>query len=322
MAFKKSKGKKKKNSKGKRDEWSHEGGQLHPVSSSIAGSEEKKKRWRETQDRDERLRRSRAKIEGSKLKRKFERKMSHKISFSDVLDPVDEPIDEASSKPVKVLRPSSSLSYLDRLNKFVSKSLKKRTLVEMEQGSRDNADEDAITSPDRGSNTAEILANYDSDPKDSDEASYDDCIDDNEDKSTADDQETNFYGIFFGETSQKMITQATQQSPKLIANIEDIGDLYGSINFDSKIVSKPVSSFLKLPSLHRLWDSMRDSPAGASADIAFSDLGATLMPYLRTYADAFLEGRNETNDDEFLDCFVAHMISHVMTARYVVIYLD
>jgi hypothetical protein len=97
MGFKKTGGKKKvkkaPGKKGKKDAWDLEGGQFtedakkDEKSSDGEHSGPKEKRGpKKTQERDEYIRRGKAKIEDRKRKWQFEKKMSKKISFNDVLD--------------------------------------------------------------------------------------------------------------------------------------------------------------------------------------------------------------------------------------------
>ena len=103
MGFKKTGKKKVKKApgkKGRKDGWDFEGGTFTEEASkgdekSADGSKPEKRGPRKTQERDEYIRRGKAKIEDRKRKWQSEKKMSKKISFNDILNGDSGDIEEA-----------------------------------------------------------------------------------------------------------------------------------------------------------------------------------------------------------------------------------
>ncbi len=350
MGFKKGKSgkdkkKKKSKSKGKKDEWSFEGGQTVDHS-AVSGngladrdkSHDPKRMRRETQDRDERFRRSRMKMSMDKQNKDSRIKMSTKVSFTDVLSEEESENEVDGEHPAKKsLRAPSSLSHLDRLDRFVSKSLKKRQIDETMRSNGDSsADKDNggnvtpphISESKNSSNSMQLAASVDGDHIDSE--SVDGVVKSMEGVLLPGQFMDSFFAtkentVYLDGDAMSRSTSLSAATMKKLLPVGSVGQLYGELNFSPEAVCPPVASFLKLPSLHRMWEHMRAGTIAGensdeeqpenSADIAFSDLGANLLPYLKTFADAFLEGRDEATDDEFVDLMAAHAISHIVSAR-------
>jgi len=127
---KKAKGKKGKGKVGK-GSWSLDGGM-----DSLPGAQGKERTGpRQTQERDEKMRRGRLTLIKRQTERSFKNKMSKKIRFSDVLnetddedneeDGQDEDEDDEDRRPRKVPKPTrqaSEKSIMDRLRGFISGS--------------------------------------------------------------------------------------------------------------------------------------------------------------------------------------------------------
>ena len=142
MGFKKAGAKKKvkkaPGKKGRKDGWDLEGGQFkddvskdeEDVNVGPDGLVIKEKRGpRKTQERDEYIRRGRAKIEDRKRKNQFEKKMSKKMKFGDTLkleiaeaEYVEMPTAEIAIKRVWTKNPKS---IMERLQDFVEADLQR-----------------------------------------------------------------------------------------------------------------------------------------------------------------------------------------------------
>ena len=135
MGFKKTGKKKVKKApgkKGRKDGWDFEGGTFteeadKSESKSTDGSKPLEKRGpRKTQERDEYIRRGKAKIEDRKRKWQSEKKMSKKISFNDILNGNFDEVEEETVAEIVVAkkqRQVSSMSVMDRLLGFVNSDL-------------------------------------------------------------------------------------------------------------------------------------------------------------------------------------------------------
>ena len=147
MGFKKTTKKKVKKApgkKGRKDGWDFDGGTFtEDVSKNEAlladqSRSTERRGPRKTQERDEYIRRGRAKIEDRKKKWQMEKKMSKKISFNDVLSGDEEeavdPIYDGEEVAVKKLYKKSSKSVMDRLQNYVNSDLA-RTLSKKEAAS-------------------------------------------------------------------------------------------------------------------------------------------------------------------------------------------
>lgn len=141
MGFKKAGAKKVKKApgkKGRKDGWDLEGGQFKDdrvidVVEENVGSDgvviKQKRGPRKTQERDEYIRRGRAKIEDRKRKGQFEKKMSKRMKFGDTLkseideaEYVETPVAEVA---VKKVWPKNPKSVMERLQDFVEADLQR-----------------------------------------------------------------------------------------------------------------------------------------------------------------------------------------------------
>lgn len=136
MGFKKATKKKVKKApgkKGRKDGWDFEGGTFNEEVSkteerSADGSKTREGRCpRKTQERDEYIRRGRAKIEDRKKKWQMEKKMSKKISFNDILNGDDQVVQptviRSEEVAVKKLYKKSTKSVMERLQHYVNADL-------------------------------------------------------------------------------------------------------------------------------------------------------------------------------------------------------
>ena len=157
MGFKKAGSKKKvkkaPGKKGRKDDWDFEGGQFTDDAkkstdeSSVApdGSILAKKRGpRKTQERDEYIRRGKAKIEDRKRKGQFEKKMSKKMRFGDTLrDELKDTTEAIYIQPTeaveKKLWKKSAMSVMERLQTFVKTDLARSLTSRVKRNANDDS---------------------------------------------------------------------------------------------------------------------------------------------------------------------------------------
>lgn len=155
MGFKKASSKKKvkkaPGKKGRKDGWDLEGGQFTEEirksenSSEIDGAATREKRGpRKTQERDEYIRRGKAKNEDRKRKGQFEKKMSKKMRFDDVIKSEMKASEGAEYPPEEIVmkrKPiKSNRTVMERLQNFFLKDLAKAPTPRV---LRDSVDHDA-----------------------------------------------------------------------------------------------------------------------------------------------------------------------------------
>lgn len=146
MGFKKAGSKKKQKKapgkKGRKDDWDFEGGQFTDEAKKTGddstvgpdGSILTKKRGpRKTQERDEYIRRGKAKIEDRKRKGQFEKKMSKKMRFGDSLrDELKQSTETEFVEPIEVVEKKkwlkSTKSVMERLQTFVKTDLARSSI--------------------------------------------------------------------------------------------------------------------------------------------------------------------------------------------------
>ena len=354
MVFKKKNDKKKKKSKAtKKDDWSHEGG-VTIEEQGDANDETRKKRIH-TQEKDERLRRSRRKHEDQRIKTHFVKKMSQKVKFSDILaasqqtQPTTETGDVISIE-TSIRKPnaphSNPLSAMERLQGLIRRK-RPRTDSDRENVSEH---EEEISDSDEIEEGAEINAN---ESAEQDISSFDSKlvfggdvksqkVKDHEVEEWVDDSDeenakkpivnvltycdwffkaSNFCHSMFPSSSaslsqpeenMKKENVKRKEKAQFVKNIM-LGDVECGFYtaFSANIPNLPVSNInyvQDIAGIYKLWkcdDNRRP----------FNDFSKELLPYLLTYADALLEGRNHENDKIMLECMLMHCVFHVVKAR-------
>ena len=389
MAFKKSKGKtgkkKPKKSGGKKDEWSHEGGQV------LDGREEENqdnsgKRIRRTsQEKDEQLRRGKLKHDDRKRKLKFKAKMSKKVKFDDILDKPEEMDTAAEQTNQKVSRrrefPANPLPVMERLKFFVSKS--KQARADGDSSSDDDNDEEEEEGEEedeeegsggesnssaserdeeesgeearekssevkkaKGGNHAVIT----SDVADQDVEDIAVEEDDEDDDSSDEVDGTNkkkksigalngdfYYDNIFNRVLERSGANELKTKMKLLCKIDGSSDeLYGNVDFSTAegdveqtrttsmtvlpVCPGPYISVNQMPGLYKLFRT--PSACARIDDITFNEgnsdhinVNPFLLPYVSTYADAFIEGRDHHNDASYVQGMLLHAVAHTVKAR-------
>lgn len=384
MASKKKKDqkKKKKSKGGKKDDWSHEGGVT--IEDAYIGNEndETRKKRIHTQEKDERLRRSRRKHEDKRLKTQFAKKMAHKVKFSDILASATqteaaarETNEKVEEKVVRKPNPPNSnhLATTDRLQMLISRKRPRSDSAtddedhgsaETEQyeediDSDDNIDEERETdddTDDHESGEAEsenLLDENDSSEmklvfggdvksqkvKDHDVGNDADNESDDEhekqNKTSSSSPLITHYEWFFKSSSSTdqgsgknsligmdkkskantVVSKGKENEkkvkPNLIKNISindvDCG-LYAALVSEVSAIDHQACNVQDLPGIYKLWKSQ-------SHPLLLNDFSKQLLPYLSTYSDAFIEGRDHINDRVMAECLLMHSLFHVVKAR-------
>jgi hypothetical protein len=195
MGFKKAGAKKKvkkaPGKKGRKDGWDFEGGQFtddskkSEIDSSVGpdGSILKKRGPRKTQERDEYIRRGKAKIEDRKRKGQFEKKMSKKMRFGDTLrDELIEKTETTYVGPVEAVEKKrwqkSTKSVMERLQSFVKTDLARSLTSRVKSNAIEEIDE-AVIDEDDPEVDHEGEEEYEMDAKEYEDLNADD-LDENE----------------------------------------------------------------------------------------------------------------------------------------------
>jgi hypothetical protein len=230
MAFKrkpKAKKPKKTSKKGRDSEWDHDGGVTYEE-----GQQEDPKEFRRfhTQEKDERMRRGRLKVEDRKRKQQFASKMSKKVKFSDIWKKDAEGQKEGIAEEVdlKPVHPSSNanpLPVLDRLQFFLRESL-----------SHKNKESSAITARVSNNQKNQPKKNFDQENEEDDESEGDENDDDEMDEDEDEIEEDNVvfdnkYSLSFQEKPTSHETDLEDfevnedgEAPQKSKNHEDISD--------------------------------------------------------------------------------------------------
>jgi len=345
MAFKKKGGKptkkKAKKSGGKKDDWSHEGGMVLDGKDAENNEDGARRKRRLTQDKEESIRRSKLKNNDRKRQKDFRVKMSKKVKFGDVVAAAKaEESDSEESEEEEVVpkfepRPNP-LSVMDRLKVFVSKSLDERAGDRSEEeGSEQEYEEvsdvegeeyggDSDEEDEEGVEEEEELVGDDVEEREIRDEDLDssDELETRRDTSTAD---------FYFDAQFNAEDSGDQQATKmrLLSKIEGTPfDIYGNVNFTKEneeeegeqdsplpVAPGPYSTIAQMPGLHKLF---RGSAACERIDPrAIDEVNGHMLPYLASYADTFVEGRETSNDNNLLNGMLLHTISHTVKARYI-----
>ena len=347
MGFKKGKKDKKakKTKKSSRERtWDHEGGVLFDVEKNdnskdeIGDTGDVKRKRRETQDRDERLRRGHAKIVFRKNQIEQKKKWSKKIKFSDFLVDKDttkgfeDAAQEVTRKEPRKPYTKSSKSVFERLQSLIGKSQpigdegnqhissKKRrdsidntedAAIRSQVADDADADADAAVYDDDNENDDDNERNIDELDLDATEVVSDHEVNDVEEdgvliSSIEDDgiADSSSSQWFFGPSSEPLSGRKSKYSKRKIVSGDTI---YYDLNSAVVPHLKEIRRVGDLPGVHKMW--------GARCGEPIVPLGRDVLPFLSTFADVFWEGRDHVNDGEIIESLVIHAAVHVVRAR-------
>jgi hypothetical protein len=348
MGFKKAGGKKKKTAKkgqgkkGRKDSWAFDGGQ-YTEEPSVKNDEElptANRTQRRTQDRDERMRRGRMKIEERKQKKHTDQRLAKKIRFSDVLadvisesDGIDDDVQQEVKKQ-KYVRTKSSRSVLDRLQEFVSKAISApvaSTDVARET-KRDSSvkkgkeEKSRLSTIDEGGASESSLREVDEEEEEEEDLLQDSDGDGNGDGQAGSDAESVLSDGKRDDAPDAFEWMYDSRSAGLPDTVNDVSSsgsssggmkqllefnglqLYGSLN-EGVGSPKPISSLGGIQGLPKMWRGQR------SQRLTGQPFLRNLLPFLSSYADALIEGRDHLNDDELLTSVMTHVCIHTVRAR-------
>lgn len=297
MGFKKKKDLKKKAKKGKRKpvdrEWSHEGGAS--FNDEVQHASAKKAARRETQDRDERIRRGRAKIDYAKSKRESLKKMKRGICFKDVVGDSEPAIEqeEVKIKPEHV-QFKSSLSVLSRLTNMVTSSMAPNAAeasTDEEQGDEDREDGADAELPEDSNRKLRSS---------SDDSFISDLVTPLSDR----------FGWFFDSS----VSAESDSSPGATAysplcthmGLTVLEQLHESFD-KSALISSRCQSWGDIPGLHKMWRGRGTEPLDKFSKV--------FLPYLLTYGDVFLDGCDHSNWINVETAMSIHIAQHVIRSR-------
>lgn len=352
----------KKKSGAKDTDWEFEGGSGF---TEVQDDEpERPKKRINTQERDERLRRSRRKQHDAKLKNDFAKKMASKVRFSDILAESndgedskggsDSDADEESDAEQKAIQARrdyrSPLSKLDRLQRFVLKSMERK------KGQKDNI-----------SKSNKPVASY-NDEDENDELDEVQVLENRDSDNTAQ-RLLEDYAVAFRQQQDSSQTMASAEVKEFEVNGEDSdgdnddadGDRHATngakharkeVDFLSAFVGQrsvdPSSSkyqLVKKECLHRhefalyvtkpqveeitsllsssAFNSLQTLPGGLyklwqsiPRPMPLSNLHRFVLPSLMSYQDMFFEGRDMCNNDALLESMLMHAVFHTVKSRY------
>jgi U3 small nucleolar RNA-associated protein 25 len=329
--------KKKKKGSAKTDDWSLDGGVGLTGEDQQGGTEEEKgekRKRRETQEKDEAIRRGHLKSMDFKNKRSKDKKMAKKIKYSDVFGE-EEVVKEVKVKFVKpkLIRPTSGKSVIDRLRSFVdtsSHNINKKVRIVNEDGISDSDEDDdddeeeEDDDEDNDEDNDEYELNEDGeydinddddeqelkeeelekqvDEQDNDSGNDDEIEEETLDNDDDNDDETNkgSYDWFFSSDSKS----STNKMEKLTSF--DNYEVYGNIN--SNVNPQPIKKLGDIPGLYKLWKTKRKT-------VLSNIFSSQLLPYLSNYTDALIEGRDHNNDNDMLRILMTHVCTHIVSAR-------
>lgn len=336
MAFKKNKkDKKKKTKRTKKDEeWQYEGGV------TIEGDESNLKKKRiVTQEKDEKFRRSRRKLEQKRLTNEFVKKMATKVNFLDILKGEDNNDSEENIQDDNIINEvddnipqeqfKSKLSVLDRLKWFVDKNAHhennfevanegdekvddvKENDLSLDDQSEENENDNKINCSSYLLFQRDSMGNVVADREIVDEGNVLSDSDDEElfsKKKKKSKRDFDFYDWFFNR-SDSLSTGLKKAKPTLKGNLkldDEEANFYTALNeLLPKDLPLPLS-INEIPGIYKLWKNYSQS---------LNPFHQQLISHLTTYADCYIEGRNHLNDEQMVEVLLMHSLFNVVKSR-------
>jgi hypothetical protein len=349
--FKKSSKKVKKNKKSSKNkgDWEFDGAGQQSEDGET-NFEVKKKRIL-TQDKDERLRRSRRKLHDAKLKRELSKKLGSKVCFRDVVDHSDESsTSNENEKPVmaKRMHQPSLIPKVDRLQMLVSKSLAKsqpKPVKTVKSVLKPKLMEDDITKnilithfP--KSNDFQLVFSIegslavdetvDIDMSNAQEEIADEALDRESDidideqhqqHQEKNDQLVDYFQQFLNHETTSTATYSSSSSPPRRYQVWKHESFQTTYSYTYSISDSFVSRSLSLPSITKIQDYPRLyklwKKSSLLSQLSLSAFHQSILPILATYADAFIDGRDVQTNDSLLECTLMHSMFHVVRSRYI-----
>jgi hypothetical protein len=311
MGFKKPavKKKKKKQKSTADKEWAFEGGQTMEASGESRNQPviEGGRLRRQTQDRDERLRRGRQKINIRKDKDRMRAKMSKKVLFSEI-DGDDDAANSKPSRPLKRVRREPPVStnpmpIFERLQAMIALSrgeeYGERSASESEHSSDEADDEDHedMSTAEADSESGEEADNFSDKGDDSDQTGV---------------NSVGYFDWFFSSVDSDDAVDTTQRKVGVLLDSRKSpsGTIGGWLH---PTVSPPcIRRVGEIPGVHKLWSHRGDE----RLDVCESQM----LSHLSTYADLFweVETKKESAVENYhseLKASLRHITQHLMRSR-------
>jgi hypothetical protein len=346
--------KKGKKSGGKRDEWSHEGGVVLDGKEAENAEEKGRTKRRLTQDREESIRRGKLKNNDRKKKQDFKKKMAKKVKFGDVVAKLREEEassndgsegEEQVAKKQRVVR-ANPLNTMDRLQLFVSKAKQQRDVSsdgeeadgsERDSDAEDDAGEDdeqyesdgSMGEDEDGQDDESVVSDDDEEGVEKDKFVADQDVNDDAQSDAGDSdgegdvrngaisKSEYYYEYMFNQEHAARSSEGGKMKHLDSVDEQDM-EVYGALSFPDSDGALPISpgpyhTIAQMPGLHKLF---RGPAATARVDPGtFPGVSAYALPYLASYADTFVEGRDHVNDPEMLQGMLVHAVTHTVKAR-------
>ena len=301
----------KKRSKGN-DDWEFDGGTASNVNSTNESSRTLNKI--RSQEKDERMRRGAFKQAIRRKEKESIAKMATKIKFQDLI--VDEaiPSSRETEQPQKKKKPNivNPQSPFERLLTFVDTNRRDLILSGLVEDPDSKIESQLVPNADEGSIESTVLTGHDN----SDTIEYslvphewffddhkDNCLSENQAKlrllkGLCKNDAYKLFGNLHQSLSQTYVADICERSP----------------------------SFVQIPKLPKLWSSAGRNHSSLPWCIGGSVLGRSILPYLVTYADSFLEvsrtddGEIINSEADVLEAALFHTAAHVVRSRSICVY--
>lgn len=289
-----SKQKAKKSSKKKTvdKEWAHEGGTK--FDGEVEEAQARKRARRETQDRDERLRRGRAKMSYQKEQRDALKKMKRGLSFQGELkkeaeENAEEVVEEEVVPHVQF---KSSKSVLSRLQSMVASSWSgaaaaSEGLDAIDSGSEgEDEDEDASEDDEKEEESVE------EEPMEVD-LSTGAAVSDR-------------YSWFFDSESTASSAPSTYRPLGNVLGLSVLEQLSGCTDTES-LANTRCPRWGDIPGLHKSFKRSADQP--------LDRFSQAMLPYFLSYADIFFDGCDHNNISDVERTLGVHVAQHIVRSR-------
>lgn len=356
--------KKKKTKKSSKDtDWDFDGGVGFTTVDEDAPAPRRKRIH--TQEKDEKLRRSRRKQHDQKLKNDFAKKMANKVRFGQVVaeeaqdedndEDVSSDVDEEDETGPKLVK-SSSLTKLDRLQRFLMKSLERggaaptekkkkssRALTHLPSLSDEEEDaENGRTAGKASSSVSEaavarqlaedyrlIFTGRDSaavsksttvserDIKGDESGDESDGEGDGKKTSNKQARKEVDYHALFVDHAQVASSTSTKKNPKFQLVRRDIFNRHEYSMYITKPHDQEWAQFVRSPlSTVQSVPGVHKLWQSLPYEVTLNRFQKLVLPSVLMYQDVFLEGRDMQNNDTMLESTLMHSLFHVVKSRY------
>lgn len=316
MVIKNKSKKNKKSAKNKiKDTWSFEGGQ------GFEEENEPKKVYerRQTQERDESIRRSKLKHKERERSKVFNRKMARKVKFGD-----EEICNSETNITLKVdLKPpknnitlKNSRPVVDRLQQFIATSLDmnekipgnfnelSNNPVEIDRDLQIIGHEEKKISIEQSSHISHV--------EDMEAIEEEDNDIDKEDVFAETNDQKSCYNWYFSSSDidgTVSMNQTDIVKCSLTQTLESQEYHRHSTNVVVDAFIQPIDKYSDIPGIGKLWKTT------SSEDRAMSNVERSLLPYLSAYVDLFVERGAEISEASLLAAWMTHISVHIVRCR-------